>query len=237
MEEKKQNYLLSASILIAALLVAGALIYSTGVKNINQGGQKANIQETVQGLAKPQIDDEAILGNPQAPVTIVVFSDYQCPFCGKFFSETESLIRKNYVETGKAKLIRKDLAFLGSESKAAFQAAQFAKDQGKYWQYDDAIFKIEIKEFQTTGNNENTGNLNRDTFKTIASDLKMNVDDFLSCFDSQKYMDKAEKNLQEAKSVMTQLSTPTIFINDKMIQGAYPYNVFAQAIDEILNKK
>ncbi len=80
MEEKKQNYLLSASILIAALLVAGALIYSTGVKNINQGGQKANIQETVQGLAKPQIDDEAILGNPQAPVTIVVFSDYQCPF-------------------------------------------------------------------------------------------------------------------------------------------------------------
>ena len=65
----------------------------------------------------------------------------------------------------------------------------------------------------------------------------MNVNEFLSCFDSQKYAAEVEKDIQEAQSAMERISTPTIFINDKMIQGAYPYNTFSQAIDEALNKK
>jgi len=235
--EKKRDYLLPASILIAAILVAGALIYSTGVKNTKIEKQGASLQEAVQSPTTPQIDDDVILGDVQAPVTIFIFSDYQCPYCGKFFKETESLIRKNYVETGKAKIVYKGVALFGPESIAAAQAAECAKDQGKYWAYHDAIFEIEIKEFETLGNNENTGNLNRETFKKIASDLNMNTDEFLTCFDSQKYAAEVEKDTKEANSVMERPATPTIFINDKMIQGAYPYNVFSQAIDEALSKK
>lgn len=228
--QKERDVLLPASILIAAILIAGSVIYSTGAKNIKKENQ--NPQETAQQLSNPQIDDDVVLGNPDAPVAIFIFSDYQCPFCGKFFQETDSLIRKNYVETGKAKIIHKDLAFLGPESKAAAQAAECAKDQGKYWQYHDALFETEIKDGQ-----EHNGNLNKNLFEKIASGLKMNVDEFLSCFDSQKYAAEIEKDIQEAQSVMEQVSAPTIFINDKMIQGAYPYNTFAQAIDEALNKK
>ncbi len=236
--EKKNNYILSISLLISAVLIAGALIYSTGLKNTKTENQGADAQEAVQKLNKPQIDDsDVILGNPQAPVTIFIYSDYQCPFCGKFFKESELLIRKNYIETGKAKMIYKGLSFLGPESLAAAQAAECARDQGKYWEYHDTLFEIEIKEFEAKGNNENTDNLNKDTFKKIASDLKMNIDDFLSCYDSQKYSSEIEKDNQEAKSVMENVSTPTIFINDKMIQGAYPYNAFSQAIDEALNNK
>lgn len=235
--EKKNDYFLSISILIAAILIAGALIYSTGAKNTNPENQTADLQEKTEDLKKPQIDDDVILGNSQASVTIFIFSDYQCPFCGKFFKESELLIRKNYVETGKAKMVYKDLAFLGPESLAASQAAECARDQGKYWEYHDALFEIEIKEFQTKGNNEHTGNLNKDTFKNIASDIKMNVNEFLFCYDSQKYASEIEKDIQEAKSVMERASTPTIFINDKMIQGAYPYDVFAQALDEALINK
>jgi len=238
--QNKKNYLLPASILIAAILVAGALIYSAGVKGTKTDTQTANLQGIAGAPTKsagPQIGDAVILGNPQAAVTIFVFSDYQCPFCGKFFSEAESLIRKNYVETGKAKMVYKDLAFLGPESVAAAQAADCAKDQGKFWAYHDAIFNIEIKESETLGNNEQTGNLNRDTLKNIASDLKMNVDEFLSCFDSKKYATEVENDTKEAGSVMDKISTPTIFINGQMIQGAYPYSAFSQAIDEALNKK
>ncbi len=234
--EKKYDYILPASILIAAVLIAGSVIYSTGVKNIKPETQTVAIQEAAK-ITSPQIDDDVILGDAQAAVTIFIFSDYQCPYCGKFFKESELLIRKNYVETGKAKMVYKDLAFLGPESIAAAQAAECAKDQGKYWAYHDAIFEIEIKEFETLGNNEHTGNLNKETFKKIASDLKMNVDEFLACFDSQKYAAEVEKDAKEANSIMEGPSTPTIFINDKMIQGAYPYNVFSQAIDEALNKK
>lgn len=235
--EKKRDYLLPISILIAAVLVVGALIYSTGAKNAKTEAQEANLRQAVQEPTKPEIDDDVILGDAQAPVTIFIFSDYQCPYCGKFFKESELLIRKNYVETGKAKMVYKDLAFLGPESIAASQAAECARDQGKYWAYHDAIFNIEIKEFETLGNNEHTGNLNKETFKKIASDLKMNTDEFLACFDSQKYAAEVEKDIKDAKSVMERMSTPTIFINDKMIQGAYPYNVFSQAIDEALSNK
>jgi protein-disulfide isomerase len=236
MDSKKKDYILPASILIAAILISGSLIYLAGVKGLKPQTQTAAIQEAAK-ITSPQIDDDVILGDPQAPVTIFIFSDYQCPFCGKFFKETELLIRKNYVETGKAKMIYKDFAFLGPESIAASQAAECARDQGKYWAYHDAIFNIEIKEFDTLGNNEHTGNLNKEAFKKIASDLKMNVDEFLACFDSQKYAAEVERDIKEANSVMDRASTPTIFINEKIIQGAYPYNIFSQAIDEALSKK
>jgi len=243
--QNKKDYFLPASILIAALLIAGAVIYSNGLKNtkFEKNGDNPvpaadNSQKNNKKIGQPQINDsDVILGDPKAPVTIFIYSDYQCPFCGKFFSESESLIRKNYVDNGKAKMVYKDLAFLGPESVAAAQAAECAKDQGKFWAYHDALFETEIKEFKTLGNNENTGNLNRETFQKIASDLKMNVDEFLNCFDSKKYAAEVEKDTKEANTILERPSTPTIFINDKIIQGAYPYSVFSQAIEEALNKK
>ncbi|MFA5099187.1 MAG: thioredoxin domain-containing protein [Candidatus Paceibacterota bacterium] len=227
---QKHDNFLAASILIAAILISASVIYAVGVKNPGTQTEK-----TIE-LSKPQINDDVVLGDPNAPVTIFIFSDYQCPFCGKFYKETELQIRKNYVETGKIKMVYKDFPFLGSESVAASEAADCAKDQGKYWDYHDAIFDAEVKEFTETGNSENTGNLNRDTFKKIAENLKMNVDDFLSCFDSGKYSSEVEKDATETKSVMEETSTPTIFVNDKMIQGAYPYNIFSQAIEVELAK-
>lgn len=230
--QKEKEYFLPASILIAAVLIAGAVIYSTGVKNTAPEKQAARLEQAVQKSSKPEIDDDVVLGDVQAPVTVFIFSDYQCPFCGKFFEETELLIRQNYVETGKVKMVYKDLTFLGPESVAASQAAECARDQKKYWQYHDALFEAEIQD-----NRENNDNLNRELFEKIASDLEMNVDEFLSCFDSFKYADEVEKDAEEAKLVMERVSTPTIFINDKMIQGAYPYSIFAQTIDEALNKR
>ena len=175
--QKEKNYLLPASILVAALLVAGALIYTVGKKNTAQNNPNTNPSNG------PKIENEAVLGDANAPVTIFVFGDYQCPFCGKFFKETELLLRRNYVDTGKAKMVYKGMAFLGPESIAAAEAANCAKDQGKFWEYHDAIFETEINELQALGNSENTGNLKRELFEKIASDLKMDAGKFLSCFD------------------------------------------------------
>ncbi|NCN95054.1 thioredoxin domain-containing protein [Candidatus Wolfebacteria bacterium] len=235
---KKYDNFLAASILVAAILISGSIIYAVGIKNSNP--RTANMEEAVDGAAsvsgKPQIDDDVVLGDSNAPLTVFIFSDYQCPFCGKFYQEAEYQIRENYVKTGKVNMVYKDLAFLGQESTDASEAANCAKDQGKYWDYHDAIFEIEIQELKKSGNSENTGNLNRDTFKKIATDLKMNVDDFLSCYDSKKYASEVSKDMEEAKTVFQQFSAPTIFVGDKMIQGAYPYASFSQAIDEALKK-
>lgn len=231
---KKYDNFLAASILIAAILISGSIIYAVGIKNPKT--QTANVKEAVELSSKPEIGDDVILGDSNAPVTVFIFSDYQCPFCAKFYKETEQLIIKNYVDSGRAKLVYKDLAFLGPESLAASEASNCAKDQGKYWAYHDAIFEAELQEIDKSGNSENTGNLNRDEFKKIAENLKMNVNDFLSCFDSKKYDSEIEQDTNEAKAVIPKVSTPTIFVNDKMIQGAYPYEVFSQAIDEALKK-
>jgi protein-disulfide isomerase len=228
--EKQKKYFLPVSILIAAVLIAGALIYSVGKKNTNTGATN-NLS------AGPKIENEAVLGDSKAPVTIFIFSDYQCPFCGKFFKETEMLLRRNYVDTGKAKMIYKSLTFLGPESTNAAEAALCARDQGKFWEYHDALFEIETNEFQTSGNNENTGNLSKNLFEKIASDLKIDTKQFSSCFDSQKYQNEITKTGEEAAALMDRVSTPTIFINDQMVQGAYPYGTFADLIDKALNKK
>jgi len=233
MENNKNNYILPAAILVAAVLIAGAVVYSNGLKNTEPGTQTA---DTAQKITAPQIDGAAVLGDPKAALTIFIFSDYQCPYCGKFYKESELLIRKNYVDTGKVNMVYKSLAFLGQESTDAANAAECAKDQGKFWQYHDAIFDTEIQELQTKGASESTGNLTRDLFQQIATNLKMNVQDFLACYDSQKYASEIQNDMQQANQLLPQISTPTIFIGDQPIQGAYPYATFSQAIDAALNK-
>jgi len=87
------------------------------------------------------IDDDAILGDPNAPVTIIEFSDFECPFCQRFFSETLSQIQKEYIDTGKARLVYRDfpLSFHPGAQPAA-EAAECAKAQGKFWEMHDLIF-------------------------------------------------------------------------------------------------
>lgn len=231
---KKQDNFLAASILVAAILISGSIIYAVGLKPSSQTGSAE--KETAGALNKPQIGDDVILGDAKAPLTVFIYSDYQCPFCGKFYQEAERQIRETYVKTGKVNMVHKDLAFLGQESTDAAEAASCAKDQGKYWDYHDTIFETEIAELKKSGNSENTGNLNRDTFKKIAADLKMNVDEFLSCYDSKKYASEVTTDLSEAKAILPQLSTPTIYIGSEMVQGAYPFTRFSQIIDEALKK-
>lgn len=233
---KRNDNFLAISILISAILISGSVIYSFGMKNNSLTGTETLSEKPLGTVEDFEIDDNVVLGDPNAPLTIFVFSDYQCPFCEKFYQGAELQIRENYIKTGKVNMVYKDLAFLGQESVSAAQAAVCAKDQGKYWDYHDAIFEIEGQEAKKVGNSENTGNLNRDTFEKIAINLGMNVDEFLLCFDSEKYASSVEKDLSEAKAVFSQISTPTIIIGSKVIQGAYPYVAFSQAIDEELKK-
>lgn len=233
------NWLLPASILTAALLIAGSVIYSTGIKNIQPSQQEAKVNEGPQLIAPKINSNDVVLGKDNAPVTIIEFGDFQCPFCAKFYKETGILIQKNYIDTGKVKIVFKTLAILGNESINSSLAVLCAKDQNKFWEFHDAIYNVEYAELEKYlagqgPNSENNGNLNRDLFKKIATDLKMNANDFLSCYDSKKYQKVLNDNLQEAQSSMDSVSTPTVFINGKLVKGAQPYAVFSSVIDSFL---
>lgn len=232
--KKEKDLILPAAIVIAGIMIAGSVIYSTGVENTPgaAGGPSGNLGANLgaDGVAEIEIGDDVILGDPNAKVTLVEYGDFQCPFCARFFSETEARIRKDYIESGKVRMVYKDFAFLGPESQAAAQAAECAKDQKKYWEYHDALFRTEIADGQ-----ENNGNLSTEKLKSLASELGLNRSQFDSCFDAGKYKDEVAKDYSDAQAIGVQ-ATPTSFINGRRVQGALPYDAFKSILDEELSR-
>lgn len=171
------------------------------------------------------VDDDPVLGDADAPVTIIEFSDFQCPFCGRHFEQTYPQLLSNYIETGKAKLVFRDfpLSFHPEAEPAAIAAECVDKiDSSKFWEYHDKIF-------------QNQATMSAANYKVWATELGVDGDKFSSCFDSSET--KAEVQADTADGSAAGVSgTPTFFIgNDKdgyiRIVGAQPYSVFQQTID------
>jgi len=229
----QKDYVLPVSILIAAVLIAGAVIYSTGLKGVNQ---EANLGGTVNPSPAPEgrvsldlTSEDVILGDPNAPVTVIEYGDFQCPFCGKFYSQTESLIKENYVATGQVRFVYRHFAFLGPESTEAAKASECAKDQGKFWEYHDALFEEEIRDGR-----EHNGNLNTTLFKSLASQLGLDVDSFSACLQSGKYAAKVKSDYLSAQTAGVR-ATPTTFVNGQKVEGAVPYSHFQGLIESLLS--
>ncbi|MDE2001842.1 MAG: DsbA family protein, partial [Patescibacteria group bacterium] len=216
-----KEYFLPVSILVAAILIAGAVLYSASMSGAPGSAGTAGTQPTVvtSDILKVNNND-VVLGDVNAPVTVVEYSDYQCPFCGRFFTQTEPQIQDAYVKTGKVRFIYRNFPFLGPESVASANAAECAKDQGKFWEYHDALFTTEIADGQ-----ENSGNLTRSLFMSLATKLGMDTTQFGSCLDSNKYASKVQSDYSNAKSIGVQ-ATPTFFVNGTKLEGALPYDQF-----------
>lgn len=224
----KKDYFLPASILIAALVIAGAIVYRVGSQSAPTG-QRENPDFTgTDPLALTK--EDVVLGNMDAPVTIIEYSDFQCPFCGLFFVKIGSLIKEDYIAMGKAKMVYRHFAFLGPESSAAAEASECAKDQGKFWKFHDFLFNNELKD-----NRENNGNLNRSLFASIVSDIGLDQNAFTSCLDSGKYIQKVKNDLLSGQRAGVK-ATPTTFINGQKVEGVLPYSDFKSIIEQALAK-
>ena len=232
----KKDYFLPISIIIAGVLIAGAVIFAIIYKG-GSGGSAA--QQPTASSALKLASRDVILGNANAPVTIIEYGDYQCPYCNLFFTETQPFIVQNYVNAGKVRMIFRnfivnDRTSSQHESHDAALAAECAKDQNKFWDFHDALSQLEFKDETVNPQTaENNGNLNRNAFMTIAKTLGMDQNKFASCFDSGQYSANVQQESdQAAKYGMN--STPTFFINDQQIVGALPYSDFKTEIDTLL---
>lgn len=226
-----KEYFLPVSILAAAVLISGTLVYTTGVKSPSgsAGSLNDNSVQEPKVLLNLSVND-AVLGNAKAPVTIVEYSDFQCPFCGRFYTQTASQLIETYVKTGKAKFVYRNFPFLGEESVNAAQATECSKDQGKFWEYHNAIFNAEIKDGQ-----EHNGNLNRSLFLSLAAAVGLDSAKFQACLDTNKYADVVDKEYSDAQQLGVQ-ATPTFFVNGTKLEGAYPFAQFKTVIDNELAK-
>ena len=172
-----------------------------------------------------------ILGSSDAPVTIIEFGDYQCPFCKRWNENTKPLIEMNYINTGKAKMIFVDLAIIGPDSKDVHAGSYCAEEQGLYWEYHDYIYANQ--------GHENDGWANAENIKKLMPGLDgIDTESFNECIDSKRYEGRVNDNYIEASRTGAS-STPSFLImgpNDiNAIRGAQPYDVFAKAIEDQLN--
>ena len=164
-------------------------------------------------------------GDPDAPITIIEFADFQCPFCGRFFAETEPQIDEQYMQSGKVRFGYFNFAFLGPESTWAAEAAECAADQNKFWEYHDKLYSSQ--------SGENQGAFNKDNLKKFAEELGLDTSTFNECLDSGKYTQLIQDESSMASSIGVR-STPTFLINGQALVGAQPFEIFEQTIDSFL---
>lgn len=241
-----------APVLVVLLIVASFFLGSlwSEVKYLRAGagqpvlgannGIDAPTQQAPQDNGAPvkvSVDDDPTLGDKKAKVTLIEFSDYECPFCKKYFTDTYPQIKKDYIDTGKVKLVFRDLplSFHQNAPKEA-EAAECARKQGgdtTYFKYHDQIFT------KTTSNG--TG-LALDQLPVIAKELGLNVNKFQQCLDSGEFKSEVDKDFADAGAVGAN-GTPTFFIGKSTgngeidgikVVGAQPYSAFKTLIDEQL---
>lgn len=187
------------------------------------------------------MDDDAVLGDKNAPVTMIEFSDYECPFCKRHFMEVYPQIKKDYIDTGKVKFVFRDyIAVTGHNPLATSEAmaAECAKEQGgdsAYYKYHDAIFT------QTTSGGNG---LALSQLPVIATSIGLNANSFNQCLSSNKYKDEVNKDSAYAASVLPNPNgTPSFVIGKSSangtitgaaVIGAQPYDMFKTAIENAL---
>ena len=170
------------------------------------------------------------LGDPDAPITLVEFGDYQCFFCNKFFHDTEQKLLENYVDTGKVKIIFKDLTIIGPDSITAAHAAHCADDQGLFWEYHDTLYN--------NWNGENNGWASSENLLRMAQDVGLNIDEFTDCMLNEIHTQIISASNADARTLGL-TGTPAFFVispNNQVtkIPGAQPFHVFQKIFDSEL---
>lgn len=217
-EKKNLGALKNPWFYVSVVAVIAILILAYILIKPDQTGNVIREENPIVGIS---IDNDAVLGDDDAPITIIEFSDYECPFCTRFYLNTLPQIKSEYIDTGKVKLIYRDypLGFHANAQKAA-EAAECAGEQEKYYEMHDKLFDEGVD-----------GGVS--SFKQYAKEIGLNAEEFNECLDSGEMASEVQKDFQDGQRAGVQ-GTPTFFINGKILKGAQPFEVFKQIIEEEL---
>jgi protein-disulfide isomerase len=171
-------------------------------------------------------------GRSDAPVSIIIFADYQCPYCGDFFDQTEPALRAEFVDSGQATVQFRDYAFLGAESVRAAEAAACAEKQGFFWEYHDILFQK-----QPSDGRENIGAYSDSRLKQYADEVRaawegersLDTAAFNACVDTRETRAQVEQSNAEARALGV-TSTPSFLVDGELMVGAQPIEAFREAV-------
>ena len=247
---KIMPYSTPLSIIGGAIIIAGTILFTSGslqnAQSLPSGQQPSalapgqeNDPSAPSGPVEVSVDDDAVLGDKNAPLTLIEFSDYECPFCKRSFTDVLPELKKRYIDTGKVKLVYRDypLPFHanGQKEAEAAECARSLSDDAMYYKFHDQIFT------KTTSNG--TG-LALTELPVIAKSLGLNVTQFQQCLDSGKYKDEVAKDIADGSAAGVS-GTPSYFVGEtskdgeisgELLVGAQPFSAFEALIEEKLKK-
>lgn len=190
--------------------------------------EAAKPQEPPVQKAKLKVDTTDMLGKADAPITIVEFTDYQCPFCQRFHSSTFPDLKKNWIDTGKVRFISRDMPLdFHSNAFRAAEAARCAGDQKQFWRMRDVL-------------GSNPSKLSQDNLEKFAQELGLDMPKFKACLDSGKYKATIENDMKIAQSIGVN-GTPSFVIgkttpdgvDGELLVGALPLAMFEQKLNAV----
>ncbi|MBU0705897.1 DsbA family protein [Patescibacteria group bacterium] len=237
---KNKNNRLAIILAVLAIILAAYATYATyNLKKENLGAEvfKANVFEAIDayvaeksgqptGPVDVSIDDDPMKGDKNAAVTIVEFTDYQCPFCGRYANETMPEIVKNYVDTGKVRYVLRDFPLGGHPNAGpAANAAECLREQGgdgMYFEYHDILFSHQE-------------DLSVEKLKEFAAGFDVDQTQFATCVDENKYESEIAKDFADGGKYGVR-GTPAFFINGIPLSGAQPFENFKAAIEQALSE-
>ncbi|MSU44890.1 DsbA family protein [Candidatus Nomurabacteria bacterium] len=242
----KNQSQIAGAILVAGILITGAILLKGNTIPTSNTATNDSLASIT--LSKVDVNDMT-LGNPKAKVALILYEDFQCPFCGAISglaSDTPAIqalkqrdpswtpfmagIKENYIKNGKVQFVYRDWAFLGPESIKTAEAARCAGDQNKFWEYHDYLYGHQ--------NGENEGAFSDPNLKSFAKKLSLDTSSFDKCLDSGKYTQAVNDSRTEGSNAGVN-GTPKGFIlkNGKIvatIEGAESYTTVKQKIDSAL---
>jgi protein-disulfide isomerase len=216
--KRRNSDLKTYGLIVGAIVLAVVAIVILVL--LDQGGSRSQAQAEASASAKS-------VGAQDAPVVVVEYADFQCPYCRQFAEGAERQLRADYVDKRQVRFVFRHLAFIGDESLWAAEASECAGEQNRFWEYHDKLFAEQ--------RGENTGTFSRNNLKRFAADLGLDTAQFNQCLDSNKYWNLVQQEGNDAKRLGIS-STPSVSVNGRLIKDGSSYQVLQAAIDAALNK-
>ncbi len=233
MSDLRKSPVIPLAIAAVAVLALGIMLFSSlssdggedSAADVSASGaeQGQAPAETWEKLVRRTPDDPMARGEVDAPVVMVAYSEFQCPFCGKFARDTEPTLVEKYVEDGTLRIEWRDFPYLGPESMTAAEGGRAAAEQDRFWEFQEEMYADQLP--------PNSGRLDESYLVDVAERAGLDVDQFREDLASDSIGRDIKQDFAEGQAIGV-TGTPAFIINGVPVIGAQPTEVFEETIDE-----
>jgi protein-disulfide isomerase len=211
--ERQRQRLITILVVVGVALVIAALLIAPSIRN-----SLAPVGDIIEITSNPRpMEDGTAMGDPNAPVLIEVYEDFQCPACQIYSNDVEPLVTENHVASGEVYYVFRQYPFLddrapSKESDQAANASMCAAEQDSFWDYHDILF--------ANWNGENQGSFSDKRLLAFAETLGLDMEAFTACFEENRYQEEIEADLAAGNAADVQ-GTPSVLVNGELVKPGF----------------